>query len=282
MIIFEGIGIRRLMNSNSGYISLGQEKLHYLSAGNGKKALLAFHGYGNNATMLLQIASYLKNEFTVFSIDLPHHGNSGWPAYKHLEPAQLNVLMQQIMRMHGVEKVSLMGYSMGGRICLKIAEQMPDSVDKLILIASDGLAFNPFYYFVTRTTPGKYLFSSFLTNPKRFLPMVDMAKKYNWIDASRYKFAMQYLKAENDRAFLLKVWPCMAHILPDYKKLKQLLHSHKIPTHLFMGAYDKIIPVSMAHKFCAEMGNISLHIIEKGHRVFDEDTMPQIAQCLLS
>ena len=223
------------MDNTSGYISLGPQKLHYIKSGNGSKALIAFHGYGGDARLLLPIAAYLNDVFTVYSI--------------------------------------------GGRVCLKIAEQVPECIDKVVLIASDGLAFNPFYYFVTRTTPGKFLFSSFLTNPLKYMPVVEWAKKRNLVDGSRYKFAMQYLKAEQDRTFLLKVWPCMAHIIPDYKRLKHAVDIHQIPIHLFMGAYDKVIPISLAYRFCDDIPNTSLHIIEKGHRVFDQDTMPQIAQC---
>lgn len=270
------------MDNSSGYIPVGNKKLHYLRSGSGNKVLLAFHGYGNNANLLLSIAEPLQAQHTLISVDLPHHGNSEWPDTEYLEPAALPKIVTHIQQTFKVEKISLLGYSMGGRVCLKIAEMVPQYIDTIVLLASDGLQFNSFYYFVTRTTPGKYLFNRFLTNPARYTGMIEWARKRNWIDASRYKFAMQYLKAEQDRQFLLKVWPCMAHILPDYKKLKRALNEHKISVHIIMGMHDRVIPVALAKQFKRDTETVTLHIVDKGHRVLDSDTIPLVAQCLLA
>jgi pimeloyl-ACP methyl ester carboxylesterase len=270
-----------MTKGNFEHINLGKEKLHSLHTGNGSKLLLAFHGYGNNAAMFLPFADHLA-EYTIVSIDLPHHGNSSWPDSLHLTEQHLIDLVQQLLVQYNCESISLMGYSMGGRVCLKIAELMPEKVDKIVLLASDGLTFNTFYYFVTRTSPGKYLFRSFLSSPKRYMTLIDWARKRNIIDASRHKFAMQYLNEAADRDFLLRVWPCMSLLIPDYKKLHQLTQQHNIHICVYMGKYDKVIPVNLAEKFKQTLSNanIELHVLNKGHRLIDEDTLPIIAKSL--
>jgi hypothetical protein len=60
---------------------------------------------------------------------------------------------------------------------------------------------------------------------------------------------MQYLKTEQERLFLLKVWPCMSMLIPDYSKLKQAILNGGIRTDLFMGRYDKVIPLAYAEAF---------------------------------
>lgn len=265
----------------SGYINVGTESLHYLQAGSGNKLLLAFHGYGNEAAMFLPFADYLQ-DYTIVSIDLPHHGKSSWTDNVHLDNNHIRQLAAYLLQQFGVGKLSLMGYSMGGRVCLKIAELMPEKVEKIILLASDGLTFNTFYYFVTRTTPGKYLFRSFLSSPQRYMPIIDWARKRNIIDASRHKFAMLYLNEVEEREFLLKVWPCMSLLIPDYKKLSLQLTQYNIHICMHMGKYDKVIPVNLAERFKGALSNanIELYILNKGHRLIDEDTLPIIAKSL--
>ncbi|OSZ78511.1 hypothetical protein CAP35_09740 [Chitinophagaceae bacterium IBVUCB1] len=265
----------------TAYIELGKEKLHYLRTGKGSKLLVAFHGYGNEATMFMPFADYLP-DYTIVSIDLPHHGKSHWTDGVHLDNTHLQLLVSQLLQIHGCTQLSLMGYSMGGRVCLKIAELMPDKISDIVLLASDGLTFNTFYYFVTRTTSGRYLFRSFLSAPHRYMPIVNWAKRRKLIDASHHKFAMQYLHEEDERYFLLKVWPCMSLILPDYKKLRGIFNQHSIPVSVYMGKHDRVIPVSLAERFRKILHNahIELYILDKGHALIDKDTLPVIAKSL--
>lgn len=270
-----------MKSHSSAYINLGKEQLHYLYTGNGKKLLLAFHGYGNTADMFMPFSEHLK-DYTIVSIDLPHHGNSLWSDNMHFTTQHLSDLVMHLLTKYNCSSISLMGYSMGGRVCLKIAELMPEKVDKIILLASDGLTFNTFYYFVTRTTPGKYLFKSFLSSPQRYMPIINWARKRNIIDASRQKFAMQYLNEAQERHFLLKVWPCMSLLIPDYKKLKSEITRHNIHISVYMGKFDKVIPVNLAERFKETLNNanIELLVLNKGHRLIDEDTLPIIAKSL--
>ena len=270
------------MQKGSGYISLGNESLHYMITGAGKKLLLAFHGYNNTAGIFLPFAEYLGKEYTLLCIDLPHHGKSDWPDSKQFETAELKKLVHIFMAEYEVSKVSLLGYSMGGRVCLKILELLPEQIDKVLLIAPDGLAFNPFYYFVTRTFIGRSMFRRFLGNPQKYMHLLEWTRKKNLLDEARYRFAMQYLHTQEARDFLLKVWPGMSQLVPDGAQLRKAIKKHGVPMFIFMGNYDKVIPVSQAQKFCRQLETVQLHILEKGHRVFDSDTLPVMAQCLLS
>lgn len=270
------------MPNLTGYINLGAENLHYISWGTGKKLLLAFHGYNNNAQIFQPFASYLDKEYTIISIDLPHHGKSEWPEHKQFDVTQLLQLVNILLKEHDVDKLSLAGYSMGGRVCLKIVELMSGKVDKVLLVAPDGLAFNPFYYFLTRTYVGSSIFRRFLTDPQRYMFLIEFARKQKWIDESRYKFAMQYLNTTDARSFLLRVWPGMSRLIPNAGRLRATIQKHAIPIDIFMGSYDRIIPVSLAQRFRKELKTVQLHMLEKGHRVFDADTLPEMTKCLLT
>ena len=270
------------MGYGEGYVTIGDEKLHYLRLGSGKRLLIAFHGYANDAGLFAPFEEYLGTEFTLICVDLPHHGASKWSHNVAFTIDQLKTLVDTLCKEAGVDKVSLMGYSIGGRICLCIAEQMPACVDNILLIAADGLVFNPFYYFVTKNFFGKRLFKSFLGNIKAYMPLVNFLKNLKIIPAARYKFGMQYLQTADSREFLLQVWPAMSRIVPNERRLRAAIKQYKIPVHVFMGTYDKVIPLRNANAFKRDLETVHLHVVEKGHRMLDNDTIPKMAECLLA
>lgn len=270
-----------MKETSSGFFTLENGSLHYLKSGNGSRILLAFHGYGNNASLFSSFYPYLESDFTVVSFDLPHHGKSRWKENALFRKEDLKILLEKVLKEFHTEKISLAGYSMGGRVCLKIIEIMPERIDRVLLIAPDGLVFNPLYFFVTRSYFGKKIFRKFLTTPQRYLKLIDWIRSHDWIDASRYKFAMYYLNSSHDREFLLKVWPGMSLIVPDMKKLKTAIENHRIPVFIFMGIFDRVIPVEHAKRFKKGLKSVQLFVLEKGHRVFDSSSLPQMAQCLI-
>ncbi len=266
------------MNNESRYIQAGKEKLHYLEWGNGKRLLLAFHGYEDDAEMFNPLQQYLSEEYTILSFDLPHHGKSKWSEDTQLTKQELMALVESLKITYNVSKVSLLGYSMGGRVCLTIIACLPASIDKVVLIASDGLTQNSYYYFFTHNYFGKKIFRNLLDRPMPYFRLMNLLKKMRLVNASRHKFAMHFLQTEKSRKFLLHVWIGMSDIMPGPVKLRMAIRRYAIPISIFMGFYDKIIPPSMAEKFKSGLDTVQLFILEKGHRVFDNETAQQIAE----
>lgn len=271
-----------MLERKSGYIPLGNNKLHYLQTGTGSRVALAIHGYGDNAVLFNPICNYLHNDFTIISLDLPHHGKSDWPDEGQLTIDDLKGIVTFLLQKFNVRSFTLMGYSMGGRVCMKIVELLPEHIDKVVLVASDGLVFNPFYYFMTRTFAGKKLFRSFLTEPQRYMPVINFGKSIGLVTRERYAFAMKYIHATADRAFLYKVWPSLCLLIPDSKKLIKAIQHHDIPVHIFMGAKDPVIPASHAKRFKSKYDKVQVYILDKGHRILDADTLPMMANSILA
>jgi pimeloyl-ACP methyl ester carboxylesterase len=269
------------MDGHSRFVDIGTEKLHYLAWGSGKQLLLAFHGYGNNAGMFEPLLQYIGEAYTIFSFDLPHHGKSEWTPDTLLTPQHLKELVGKLMANHNVSKVSLLGFSMGARVCLSIVANMPKSISRLVLVAPDGLTVNSWYYLFTRTYFGKKAFRNIMERPKPYFRVLEWLRRRNFVDASRHKFVMYYLQSERSRNFLLRVWHGMSQLIPSPVKIRSVIKWYSIPVTIFMGAYDKVMPPALAKKFMSGLNTVQLIVLEKGHRVFDNETAQQIAQPFL-
>lgn len=265
---------------DSGFITTGSQRLHYLRWGQGSRVLLAFHGYGNSASLFASLAGKVAATYTTISVDLPHHGRSEWTGNDPWTKPELTAFVKALMAQLGVERISLTGFSLGGRVCLNIIEQLPEVVNKAVLIAPDGLVPNPLYWFVTRNPAGIRLFNGFVERPEGYIRFVDWLHHRKWVNASKHKFVMQYVSAPAARAFLRKVWPGMRLLVPARRQVQQRIRQFRIPTYIFMGRYDRIIPPRQAHTFAKGNPFIHVQVLDKGHRLMDEESLRGIAAAL--
>ncbi len=259
-------------------IEVGSGLIHCLQDGTGHKLVLAFHGYGLDALSFLPVMQQVNQDCTFLSVDLPHHGKSRWGGTlftKHLLVQFVTLVMQK----YGVEKVSLLGYSLGGRVCLTIAELIPEKMGTIVLVAPDGLVPNLAYNLATKNLLGKLAFKHIVNNPKGFFRLADWLLARKYIDASRHKFVTQYLKTDTSREMLHKVWVGLGPITPNQHRLKEVIRSNKLHIVIFMGSFDRIIPLRNAKKFMEGLETVELHTLNKGHKVIDQITALLIANC---
>jgi 2-succinyl-6-hydroxy-2,4-cyclohexadiene-1-carboxylate synthase len=104
-----------------------------------RPTLLLLHGFTGRAAFWAPLAEPWAARWFVMAPDLPGHGDSGapGPAYGLAEAAEA---VADKLRADGREGVTVMGYSLGGRLALHLATAHPERVSRLVLIgASAGL-----------------------------------------------------------------------------------------------------------------------------------------------
>jgi pimeloyl-ACP methyl ester carboxylesterase len=263
------------------YVSIGNEKLHYRRIGHGSRILIAFHGYGIDSAMFEPFGRFLQQQYTILAFDLPYHGESNWKSHALLTKKKLANIVATVCATCNVEKISLMGYSIGGRIALAALETAPSQIDNVVLIAPDGLELNYFHYFATRNVIGKQIFRHMLSKPGIYLKVIDGLKKTGLLGGARHRFVTQSVHTHANRMFLLNVWTCFSELVTSPSEIRKIINQYHIPVFIFMGAHDRIIPPSKAQKFKTGMNTVKLCILEKGHHILDEENTGLIARELL-
>ena len=126
-------------------------RCEYAVFGSGEKVVVAFHGFGREAGDFEQFTSALEHDERFISINLFQHGNSQWPSERALTDSlkknEHAKFFQAFLGHLGVERFSLFAYSLGGKIAMQTCLLMPAQIDKMLLIAPDGLKVNRFYRF---------------------------------------------------------------------------------------------------------------------------------------
>jgi 2-succinyl-6-hydroxy-2,4-cyclohexadiene-1-carboxylate synthase len=116
---------------------------HLETIGNGPKHLLWLHGFTGTGNNFKEAISFIDNkeEYTFFLLDFLGHGNSSVPAESERYSMENTVEdIRAILDEMQIAKISMAGYSMGGRVALAFTATHPSYVEKLIVeSASPGL-----------------------------------------------------------------------------------------------------------------------------------------------
>lgn len=89
------------------------------------------HGLFGSAANLGMVARGLAEHFSVYSLDLPNHGQS--PRREAMGYPDMAEDVAQFIEGQKLAPCHVMGHSMGGKIAMQLALDFPDLVDKLVV-----------------------------------------------------------------------------------------------------------------------------------------------------
>ena len=118
-------------------LSVDGSRIPFTKAGAGGPPVILLHGGAGDRHDWSKNITRLAESYTVYAPDLIGFGESPRrnAAYTIQDFAEfVGSFIDEI----GVSSVHLIGHSLGGRVCLEVALQEPDLVEKLILVAPMG------------------------------------------------------------------------------------------------------------------------------------------------
>ncbi|MFW5469836.1 alpha/beta fold hydrolase [Knoellia sp. CPCC 206435] len=111
--------------------------LSFVDSGSGP-ALLFIHGILGSQRQWARLVDGLDDEHRVLVPDLFGHGDSAKPLGDYSLSAHAAALRDLLDHL-GIERVTLVGHSLGGGIAMQFSYLFPERVDRLVLVASGGL-----------------------------------------------------------------------------------------------------------------------------------------------
>jgi len=255
--------------------------ISYQTWGTGGKWLFCLHGYGEDSQSFEPFAPLLADEYTMIAIDLPFHGHTEWREGLLFDPADLVAIINLIKP--ASHSFSLLGYSMGGRVALQLAGMIPQQIERMVLVAPDGLHKNKWQWLATQTKAGNRLFAYCMQKPATMLFLADTGTKWGFFNKSLLRFVHYYLDKETERELLYLRWTTMRRFKPNQVLIKKEIIQCKIVVHLIFGAFDRVILPKHGYHFSKNANKlITVTEIASGHLLLKEKHIPQIAGFLLA
>jgi pimeloyl-ACP methyl ester carboxylesterase len=246
-------------------------------AGSGPVILL-IHGIGDNSTTWSTVQSKLAQRFTVIAPDLLGHGKSDKPRADYSVAAYANG-MRDLLAVLDIERVTLVGHSLGGGVAMQFAYQYPEKTERLILVASGGAGQGVSPLLRAATLPGAQLGMSVLRLPFAQLAInagVEVLRRMDTglgLDAADLRRVVQALPDHTARsAFIRTLRSAVDWRGQVVTMLDRIYLARGMPTMLMWGARDSVVPIGHGRRAHAAMPGSRFEIFpDAGHFPFRTD-----------
>lgn len=248
-------------------------------AGSGP-AILLIHGIGDNSTTWDVVQTKLAQRYTVIAPDLLGHGQSDKPRADYSVAAYANG-MRDLLSVLDIERVTVVGHSLGGGVAMQFAYQFPQLVDRLILVGAGGVTKDVNVALRIASMPLGSEALALLRLPL-ILPALQLFGRLGGAafgstglgrdipEALRILEALPEPTASSAFARTLRAvvdWRGQVVTMLDRCYLTE-----SVPVQLIWGASDSVIPVTHAEMAHAAMPGSQLEVFEgSGHFPFRDD-----------
>lgn len=268
------------LSIDSLFLKSPHGQLNYQQYGDGEKILLVFHGFGQNHAMAVPLVELLKDKYTIYSFDLPYHGESLWDEKEVLlTKNKVREIFSHWFVENGIKDFSVLGYSMGGKFALSLTESFPNEVQRLILIAPDGLHKSPWYQIAT-SFPLKYLFKHIIQYPSFFFRLTNLISKTALIPTKLIHFSESQMETVELRKQVYFTWMNFQKLYTNRKALKLLTNEYDVTIYLILGKKDRVINPKRIKSFVKDIEQIKLDVLPSGHGFLVQASIPLLRKYL--
>jgi pimeloyl-ACP methyl ester carboxylesterase len=248
-------------------------------AGDGP-AILLIHGIGDNSTTWSTVQSKLAQRFTVIAPDLLGHGKSDKPRADYSVAAYANG-MRDLLSVLDIDRVTVIGHSLGGGVAMQFAYQFPQFVDRLILVGAGGVTKDVNIALRVASLPLGTEALALLRLPL-VLPTVQIAGRVAGTVLGTTKMGrdlaeMMRILADLPEPTASSAFARTLRAVVDWRgqvvtMLDRCYLTESVPVQLIWGSHDSVIPVSHARLAHAAMPGSRLEVFEgSGHFPFHDD-----------
>ena len=237
------------------------------------QAIVMLHGFGASLETWEDWAKALSTRYRVVRFDLPGFGLTGPDSTGDYTDARTMKILHELMDQLDVDRASLIGNSLGGRIAWNFAALHPDRVINLVLISPDGFASPGFDYDTQTKTP--LIMRALPYTAPRSLLKANLAAAYGNPEALSEASVTRY----HDMMLAPGVRPAILERLRQVilREPGPTLGRIKAPTLLLWGEKDGMIPISNADDYLQDLPSATLvRLPGLGHLPFEEDPVQSL------
>jgi pimeloyl-ACP methyl ester carboxylesterase len=234
------------------FVTIHGHRRAYRMMGSGP-AILLLHGIGDTSRSWLPVMGGLAEHHTVIAPDLLGHGDSAKPRADYSVAAYANG-MRDLLEVLDIDRVTVVGHSLGGGVAAQFAYQYPERCERLVLVATGGVNREVVPLLRWAAAPFAELGAPFLHLPTtRFGVMVAMrAMRALGTDIGRD--SKEFLRVFNalpsggaQTAFTRTLRSVVDWRGQVVTMLDRCYLTAEMPTLLVWGEHDAVIPVTHAH-----------------------------------
>lgn len=248
----------------------GVGKVHFHEYGHGDDYLVAFHGYGMTGRQFSASEDYLTKNYRIIAMDLFFHGKT--VLQKNVEPYfskdKLYALVRLLLHELQTKRISIAGYSLGARLALCVIEQFAPIIQKIYLLAPEGIQKQPLLYFFNN----QWLFNHFFRHHQYVMSMFRMFKTLGFIDDELLGIILREIDSSDKIWMVHKTFRYLSGIKPHLPSLIDAINQSNIKVTVISGMTDFMFPPKKVAQFLDQVHRKKHIISPSGHWVFSKKT----------
>ena len=247
------------------FLKIGDATVYVSDSEKGEKCVVLLHGYLESLRVWDDFVELLTDKVRVVAIDIPGHGRSSNIAPVHTMELMADVVAGVLDALQ-IDKVTLVGHSMGGYISLAFCAAYAERLEGLVLLSSSP---NP-------DTELKR------ENRRREIALVKAGKK-DMLARVAPEAGFAEMNRDSLRRYINNLVE-QVHITDDEgivallggmierKDQNEMLRNSRVRQLFIMGTHDGYIPVEAAQEFIAKNPQAKVAWLDKsGHMGFIEE-----------
>ena len=230
-------------------------------------ALLFLHGIGDDSSTWLDLLASLAGEYTVIAPDLLGHGASAKPRADY-SVAAYACGMRDLLTTLDVDRVTVVGHSLGGGVAMQFAYQFPERCERLVLVGSGGVGASVHPLLRLAAAPGAGLVLPLLGSRPALSALRGFAELLRLSEDLDYVLAryVRLLEPSTRSAFLRTLRSVVDWRGQVVNMLDRCYLTEGIPTLLVWGTDDRVVPSGHALRAHRAMPGSRLVLFEgAGH-----------------
>ena len=219
-------------------VNVDGNNIRYLLDGESKRDLILIHGLGASAERWEHVIPNFAKDYRVIVPDLIGFGQSDKPTLDYTTE-YLGKFIKKFLDHIDVNKVSIIGSSLGGQVAIDFTYANPSKVDKLVLVSPSGI--------MKHSTPAldAYIMAAMYPNDDSAEYAFQIMSGQKDIDENTVKRFVERMKLPNAKmAFMSTLLG-----LKDAELISQKLSAINSPTLIVWGEKDPVIPIKYASSF---------------------------------
>jgi pimeloyl-ACP methyl ester carboxylesterase len=263
-------------------ISWNGSSLYYTKTGSGNRVVVLFHGFGQDHSLFAGVFDALSEEFTSYSFDLFFHGRSNWAhGERPISIEEAKTFFEKFINREGIQRFSIIGYSIGCRFALACLAAKPQNVESLLLVAPDGLIGNVWYSMSTGSVAMRGLFRHAIRHPRLFRSIVRLVRFLRLAHPKALRFSEAMMRDSQRREKVFHSWVVFRRLGMTLTTLHDLVSKYRIKCFVILGRKDEIIAPAAWERKLNKLTNIELRHSDGSHHRMPQE-LPTMVKDILT
>ncbi len=261
--------------------------LHYYKFGEGPQNMLCFHGYGMHGKQFKILGPVLGSKYTFWGFDLFFHKETklkdqSLPAVKKgISKKELADLIVDFCNHEGIDRFSVIGYSMGTHFATIIAEELASRIDEYIVAAPSCLKPGNLITFFSKNKAGNKILEKMALSETALTRLLKLLHRLKIINAEAYDILYREIGTPELRFNFYACFTYLRFLETDETRLLNALQQQNIKSIFIFGKRDKSFPPGIGQPFTNQLRDAKVVILNEGHEMIKKDFATVLTDLLL-